>query len=85
MEKARGSKVAARAEEAKCGEGESLADGSVVARKRGNARGAKGPCRRHSEQEARREWDEKTHRWSAGTSNEDRPPGEIRPRLAAAE
>ncbi len=54
-EKTRGSKVAARAGEAKCGEGGSLADGPVVAKKRGNARGAKGPCRRHSEQGARQE------------------------------
>jgi hypothetical protein len=85
MEKDRGSKVAARAEEAECGEGESLADGSVVAKKRGNARGAKGPCRSYSEQEARREWDEKTHRQSAGAWSEERTPGEIRPRLAAME
>ncbi len=35
---------------AKCGEGESLTDGSVGAMKRGNARRAKGPCRRQSEQ-----------------------------------
>jgi hypothetical protein len=35
---------------AKCGEGESLTDGSVGARTRGNARRAKGPCRRQSEQ-----------------------------------
>lgn len=52
-EKARGSKVAARADEAKRGEGERLADGLVVAMKRGNARRAKEPCRRHSEGEAR--------------------------------
>jgi len=38
VEKDHGSKVAGRAEEAKFGEGESLADGSVVAMKRGNAR-----------------------------------------------
>ena len=38
VEKAHGSKVAGRAEKAKFGEGESLADGSVVAVKRGNAR-----------------------------------------------
>jgi hypothetical protein len=31
-------------EEAECGEGERLTDGSVEAMKRGNARGAKGPC-----------------------------------------
>ncbi len=48
VEKAHGSKVAGRAEEVKFGEGESLTDGSVVAMKRGNARRAKGPCRRHS-------------------------------------
>jgi RNA-directed DNA polymerase len=32
--------------------------------KRGNARGAKGPCRRHSEQEARQERDDKAHHQS---------------------
>src|SRR5262245_47825000 len=50
-EKARGSKVATRADKAKRGEDERLTDGPVVAMKRGNARGAKGPCRRHSEGE----------------------------------
>ncbi len=38
VEKDHGSKVAGRAEEAKFGEGESLADGFAVAMKRGNAR-----------------------------------------------
>ncbi len=38
VEKSRGSKLAGRAEKAKFGEGESLTDGSVVAKKRGNAR-----------------------------------------------
>jgi hypothetical protein len=60
-EKVRGSKVAERAHTAKLGEDESLADGSVVAMKRGNSRRAKGPCRRHSEREARQVWDDKTH------------------------
>ena len=50
--------------------------------KRGNARRAKGPCRRHSEQEARQERDDKAHHQSAGTSSEDRPSGEIRPRAS---
>src|SRR5689334_387286 len=36
------------ADDAKLGEGERLADGLVVAMKRGNAREAKGPCRRRS-------------------------------------
>src|SRR6266511_1213804 len=54
--------------EAKRGEGESLTDGSVVAMKRGNARRAKGPCRRQSEQEARQERDDKAHHQSAGAS-----------------
>src|ERR1019366_9889297 len=61
------------------GKGESPTDGSVVAMKRGNARGAKGPCRRHSEQEAMQERDDKAHHQSAGASCEDRPSGEIRP------
>ena len=65
--------------EAKHGEGESLTDGPVVAVKRGNARGAKGPCRRQSEQEARQERDDKAHHQSAGASSKDRPSGEIRP------
>jgi hypothetical protein len=52
-EKARGSKVTMRAHKAKCGEGERLADGLVGATKRGNARRAKEPYRRHSEGEAR--------------------------------
>jgi hypothetical protein len=39
---------------AKCGEGESLTDGLVVAMMRGNARGAKGPYRGYSEEGARR-------------------------------
>ena len=65
--------------EAKCDEGESLTDGPVVAMKRGNARRAKGPCRRHSEREARQERDDKAHHQSAGASSEDRPSGEIRP------
>src|SRR6202034_2584926 len=64
---------------AKCGEGESLTDGPVVATQRGNARGAKGPCRRRSEQGARQERDDKAHHQSAGASREDRPPGEVRP------
>ena len=60
-EKSRGSKVTEQAEEAEFGEGESLADGPVGAKTRGNARRAKGPYRRHSEQEARHERDDKAH------------------------
>jgi hypothetical protein len=66
VEKSRGSKVVKRAEKAKLGEGESLADGSVVAMKRGNARRAKGPYRRHSSNEARQERDDKAHHQFAG-------------------
>ena len=65
--------------EAKRGEDESLTDGPVVAKRRGNARGAKGPYRRQSEQEARQERDDKAHHQSAGALREDRPPGEVRP------
>ncbi len=54
------SKVAEQAQKAKFGEGESLADGSVVAMKRGNARRAKGPYRRHSLNNERQERDDKT-------------------------
>jgi len=61
VEKYHGSKVVRRAEEAESGEGESLADGSVVAMKRGNARRAKGPCRRHTSNKARQERDDKAH------------------------
>lgn len=53
VEKAHGSKVTAQVDKTEFGEGERLADGSVVALKRGNARRAKGPYRRHSEGEAR--------------------------------
>ena len=59
------SKVAERAQKAKFGEGESLADGSVVAMTRGNARRAKGPYRRHSSNKERQERDDKTHHWFA--------------------
>ena len=61
VEKDHGSKVTVRAEEAKPGEGESLTDGPVVAEKRGNACGAKGPYRRHSSNKARQERDDKAH------------------------
>ncbi len=54
------SKVVERAQKAKLDEGESLADGPVVVMKRGNARGAKGPYRRHSSNKVRQERDDKT-------------------------
>jgi hypothetical protein len=76
-EKTRGSKVTARAERRSAAKGESPTDGSVVATTRGNARRAKGPCRRHSEQEVRQERDDKAHHQSAGSSSKDRPTGEV--------
>ena len=58
-EKDRGSKVAEQAKNAKLGEGESLADGPVVAMKRGNACRAKWPYRRDSSNKVRHECDDK--------------------------
>ncbi len=47
-------------------------DGPGVASRRGNARGAKGPYRRHSSSKARQERDDKAHHQFAGAAGEDR-------------
>ena len=53
-----------------------MSDGPEVARKRGNARGAKGPCCTCSSEEREAGADDKTARRSAGPETEDLRQGE---------